>query len=329
MIRLLGVELRRLFSRRLVILAMAGAVAVSALLLLGVWQSSQPMSAEAREQATAAYESQLADWEENGEQMMAQCREDEEREREASGQDVDFRCEDMEPQKEWYFYTAPPLQDSLPGVLTGASYQVLFLAFLVGATFTAAEVSTGSLGNWLTFEPRRTRVYASKLLAAAVGVLPVTAVLLAAVVAGAWGIAGSFGLAEGMTARHWSDTGATALRILALSALVAAVAAALGFLLRHTAAVLGVAVGYVAVVELMLKGFLGRFQPWMVVKNVEGWVERGATYYVNVCTTDANGTACEFTEKSLAYGHSVTYVLALTVLLVLAGALVFRRRDVV
>jgi ABC-2 type transport system permease protein len=235
----------------------------------------------------------------------------------------------MEPQKEWYFYTAPPLQDSLPGVLTGASYQVLFLAFLVGATFTAAEVSTGSLGNWLTFEPRRTRVYASKLLAAAVGVLPVTAVLLAAVVAGTWGIAGSFGLAEGMTARHWSDTGATALRILALAALVAAVAAALGFLLRHTAAVLGVAVGYVVVVELMLQGFLGRFQPWMVVKNVEGWVERGASYYVNVCTTDANGTACEFTEKPLAYGHSVIYVVALTVLLVLAGALVFRRRDVV
>jgi ABC-2 type transport system permease protein len=329
MIRLMRVELRRLFSRRLVVLAMAGAVAVSALLLFGVWQSSQPMSAEARAQASAQYEQARAEWEENGEEMMAQCREDEERESEASGQDVDFRCEDMEPREEWFLFTAPPLQESLPGVLTGASYQVLFLAFLVGATFTAAEVSTGSLSNWLTFEPRRTRVYGSKLLAAAIGVLPVTAVLLAAVVAGAWGIADSFGLADQMTARHWSDTGATALRILALSALVATVAAALGFLLRHTAAVLGVAVGYVVVVELMLQGFLGRFQPWMVVKNIEGWVERGATYYVNACTTDANGTVCEFTEKSLAFGHSVTYVLALAVLLVLAGAVVFRRRDVV
>ena len=329
MMRLFRVELRRLFSRRLVVLATAGAVVVTGMLLFGFWQSTQPMSGAERAQAQTEYERARADWEENGEDHLAQCLADEELERETTGRDVDFGCEDMEPKKEWFLYSAPPLEESLPGVLSGGAYQLLFLAFLVGATFTAAEASTGSLSNWLTFEPRRLRVYGSKLLAAAVGVLPVTAVLLGVVVAGAWAIAGSFGLADGMTARDWSVAAATAGRILALCAVVAAVAAALGFLLRHTAAVLGVAVGWVLVVELMLSGYLERFQPWLVGKNVDGWISRGTTYFVNTCTTDSTGTLCEYTETSLAFGHSAAYLLVLAALLVLTGALVFRRRDVV
>jgi ABC-2 type transport system permease protein len=329
MMRLLRVELRRLFSRRLVVLATAGALVVTGMLLFGVWQSSQPMSGAERAQAQAEYERARADWEQNGEEYMAQCLADEELERETSGRVVDYGCEDMEPKEEWFLHAAPPLEESLPGVLSGGAFQLLFLAFLVGATFTAAEASTGSLSNWLTFEPRRIRVYGSKLLAAAVGILPVTAVLLGLVVAGAWAIAGSFGLAEGMTAQDWSDAAATAGRILALSAVVAAVAAALGFLLRHTAAVLGVAVGYVVVVELMLSGYLERFQPWLVGKNVDGWISHGTTYFVNTCTTDSTGTLCEYTERSLAFGHSAAYLLVLFAALVLAGGLVFRRRDVV
>lgn len=329
MTRLLRVELRRLFSRRLVVLATAGAVVVTGMLLLGFWQSSQPMSSAERAQAQTEYDRARADWEENGEEYLAQCLADQELERDSTGRDADFACQDMEPKEEWFLRPASPLEESLPGVLTGGAFQLLFLALLVGATFTAAEASTGSLGNWLTFEPRRLRVYGAKLLAAAVGVLPVTAVLLGVTVAGAWAVAGSLGLAGGMTSQDWSDAAATAGRILALSAVVAAVAAALGFLLRHTAAVLGVAVGYMVVVELMLAGYLERLQPWLVVKNVDGWISRGTTYYVSTCTTDSTGTLCEYTERALAFGHSAVYLLVLAAVLVLAGALVFRRRDVV
>ncbi|WP_418605370.1 ABC transporter permease subunit [Georgenia sp. SUBG003] len=322
-------ELRRLFSRRLVVLAMAGALAVTGLLLLGVRQSAQPMSDEARAQAQAEYERARADWEENGEEIEAQCRADEELERESTGQDVDFGCESLEPQPEWFLVSAPELQDSLPGTVGAAATLLVFLAFLVGATFTAAEVSTGSLSTWLTFEPRRLRVYVAKLLAAALGVLPAAAVVLVVTVAGAWAVTDRYGLADGMTTRHWSGTGTMVLRILALTALFALVGAALGFLLRHTAAVLGVVVGYVIVVELMLMNYLGELQPWLVVKNVEGWINRGASYFVDVCTTGPTGTTCEFTERSLAFGHSAVYLVTLTAVVVLAGALVLRRRDAV
>ena len=36
-------------------------------------------------------------------------------------------------------------------------------ALVLGAGFAASEFSTGSIGTWLTFEPRRLRVYGSKL----------------------------------------------------------------------------------------------------------------------------------------------------------------------
>lgn len=59
----------------------------------------------------------------------------------------------------------------MPGLVQGSSYVLAFAAFLIGASFVGAEFSSGAIGNWLTFEPRRLRVYGSKLLAAATGLL--------------------------------------------------------------------------------------------------------------------------------------------------------------
>src|SRR5690606_19633602 len=112
MSRLLAVELRRLFSRGLVVLAMVGALTASLLLLLGVWQSSQPMSDAELAQAEQMYEQELEYWEENGEEAVAQCQEDEAREAELTGEAVDFGCDQMAPQREWYIWAAPPLEDS-------------------------------------------------------------------------------------------------------------------------------------------------------------------------------------------------------------------------
>jgi ABC-2 type transport system permease protein len=61
-----------------------------------------------------------------------------------------------------------------------------FLAFLLGASFVAAEFSTGSLGNWLTFQPRRLRVGLSKLAAAAGGGLLVAGAGLGMAALGSW-----------------------------------------------------------------------------------------------------------------------------------------------
>ncbi len=329
MMRLVRVELRRLFSRRLVLLAMVGALAASLLLLLGVWQSSQPMSAEELQFAEEMYTQELANWEENGEEIVAQCREDEAAQAEATGEEVDFECETWgPPQRDWYIWEAPPLEDSFENYLGTHAQLLVFAALLVGATFTAAELTTGSISTWLSFEPRRLRVYGSKLLAAAIGVVPLAVGAIAVTVAGVFLIAQHFDLAAGMRGQEWADVAWMALRSAGLAVVGALAGAALGFLLRHTAAVLGLAVVYL-IGEQMLRSLVPASQPWLLGTNLNGWLLHGGYYYFEDCTTDATGTVCEVTEHALPFGHSALYLLVVVGLVAVLAAVAFRRRDAV
>lgn len=327
MTRLTVVELRRLAARRLVLAAMVASVAVAVLMLVVTWRTVQPMSAGELEQAEIYYQQALDDWTENGEQYLADCQEQEAIEREATGGDVDFGCDQMAPQRDWFIATAPTFAESLPGLLGSLSLLLVLIPLVVGTTSTAAEISTGALSNWLTFEPRRLLVYGSKLLAAAVGVVPVTVLVLGLVIGGAWLINNGQGLTGTMTSAAWTDAAWMSARILALAVIASLVGAALGFLLRHTAAVLGLAVGYGVVVEGIFGSLFAGFTPWLVVKNLEGWVNHGTTYWLNECTTGATGTSCSYVDRELTFGHSATYVLVATALVVVTGAIVFRRRD--
>lgn len=330
MIRLSRVELRRFFSRRLVVVAMVLGVLVTGVMLFAVWQQSQPPSAQELADAERFYQEELQRWEDQGDEQMQECLEAQEQEREVTGDpNISFECQEMgPPEREWFFQTVPPLQQQLPGLLTGVTFLLGFLAFVIGATFVAAEFTTGAISNWLTFAPRRLRVYASKLAGAGLGVVPFAVGLLILLVGGTWIILDARGLAEGITAVQRTAIGWKAARILALTVITSVIAAALGFLVRNTAAVLGVAIGYVIVVELMFRSFLTNSQPWLLSTNLEGWINHGATYYIPTCTTGRGGVMCDLTEKTLSFGHSATYILTLTAVLVVLAAFVFRRRDV-
>lgn len=327
MTRLLTVELHRFLARRLVVLTMLGALLASGLVLLGAWQSSQPMSEQEIAEAEQLYEQELKWWEENGEQIVADCLEAEADEAEATGEDVDFECESSgPPQREWYIWTAPPLEDTFGSYLAAYAQVLMFAGLLVGATFTAAELSTGAMSTWLSFEPRRVRVYGSKVVAAALGVVPLAVAGIGVVVAGVYLIGNHFGLAGGMGAREWGDIAGTAVRSAGLTVVAGLAGAALGILLRHTAAVLGLAVVYL-IGEQMLRALVPSTSPWVLGPNIEGWLLHGTVYYAEECTTDASGTMCDFTEHAITFGHSATYLLVAAVLVVLLGAAVFRTRD--
>lgn len=324
--RLLRVELRRLFARRLVVLAMLGAVVVSLAMLVGVWNSTRPLSDAELAQAQQYYQDELAYWEEYGEEQVADCRAMEAEESDRLGEAIDFGCDDMEPRLEWYTHTASELHESFHFQLAAFGLLPLLAALVVGATFTAAELSTGAVSTWLSFEPRRLRVYASKVLAVAIGIVPVSVVMLGIVVVGTWAIHAQVGLADGMTAGVWTLVIETALRIGALAVLAAVMASALGILFRHSAAVLGVVIGY-GVMETIAGQVVQPLQPWLVSTNLGGWIQGGTTYYVETCTLEAEGMMCEYIDRALPLAHSVVYVLVLVAVVVGIGALVFRRRD--
>lgn len=325
MIRLTKVELRRLFARRLTAIGLLGALLGTGLLLFAVYQDSKPLPADQVASARVEFDRYAKSFPAD----LERCKADEAKQRE-SGEPVVMGCDQMMPPV-WEQWIKPEtvFSEALPSYLLGGSYLLIFVVFLVGAGFIGAEYSSGSIGSWLTFEPRRLRVYTSKLSAAFAGFIPLAVGFVAVLVAGVWVIIDRNGSTAGMTAERWGDFAEAGLRITVLAAVVAALGVVIGGLFRHTAAALGLAMVYLVVVEGMLGQLLTKQQPWLLRLNIDGWINHGTTYYVQKCApVEGGGYGCESVEKHLSFGHSSVYLAVLTVVIMVVGGLVFRRRDV-
>src|SRR5690606_11268964 len=149
-----AVEVRRLTSRRLALVSALGVLGIIAVIVFAMFQSARPVSASELETAREQYEADLEQWENGGRE---QCEADEEREQEIDPS-ADFAC-DQPMVFENYYWEEPTFAEYAPQLLPLLAIPFAFVAFLVGVSFVAAEFSTGAMGNWLTFEPRRTRVY--------------------------------------------------------------------------------------------------------------------------------------------------------------------------
>jgi ABC-2 type transport system permease protein len=328
MIRLTKVELRRLFSRRLTAIAVLGALVITGLLLFAVFEQAKPLGEEEVASLRGQFDQAHKDWVANGAQQVQQCLKMQTDARTADPK-ADLGCNQMEPKWENWGKPQANFAEMMPDGLLAGSYLLAFAGFVVGAGFVAAEFSSGSMGNWLTFEPRRLRVYASKLGAVGLGLLPVAVALLGLLTAGVWLIVGHYASTAGTTAEVWGDLGEMAGRSVALTLAAAVGGAACGVLLRHTAAVLGIAVGYLVIVEGIFRGALQDLQPWLLQVNFNGWLQHGTKYSVQSCTTDAVGSySCQSVQRFLSFGHSAAYLGVLFVFVVGLAALVFRRRDV-
>jgi ABC-2 type transport system permease protein len=328
MIRLTKVELRRLFSRRLTTIALLGALAVTGLMLFGAFTEAKPLSGPELTSQRAQFDQAQKDWAANGAQQVADCK-TQQAEAQKTDPNAVFGCDQMEPNLANWGKPVAKFTQMMPNVLLAGSYLLAFVSFLVGAGFVAAEFSSGSMANWLTFEPRRMRVYVSKLGAAGLGLIPVTVALLGLLTAGTWLIVSNLASTAGTTTKVWGDLALTGGRGVALAVAAAVAGAAMGVLLRHTAAVLGIAVGYLVLVEGVFGQALQGARPWLLQLNFNAWLQHGATYFIQTCKTDAQGNYnCQGVEKVLSFGHGSAYLGVLVVVVVGLAALVFRRRDV-
>ena len=326
--RLLRAELRRFRSRRLVVAALLVAVAGIGLITWGTWQTARPLTGLSLADAQANYDAAVRDWEVNGDDMVASCLEEQERAREVEGDPtLEFGCETMEPQREWYFPEAVTFVDSSQLALGGAASLLAFAALLAGTTGTAADLSSGGTSTWLTFEPRRGRVYASKLSAIGLSLVLPTVVLVAATAGGLLLLYRSGGLDATLTGAQVQDLVAMGGRVLAFVVTAGVLGAALGMLLRHTAAVLGVVIGYLVAVEAILATVWSAAKPWTLITNVQAWIDGPASYYVTTCASTAQGTSCDWVEREVSTTHGAVYLAVVLVVVVTAGLLTFRRRD--
>ena len=336
---LVGIEVRRLWWRRLTKAVLAGVVLFVLAMVYNAYNSSTP---ERLAQQLDDYSIMVEENKRQAEQMKDQlpqmikdCVEQQALERERSDDpSIDFGCSTIGT------FQTPTLEDMgivvpIADTITESAMEPLvsvlgFLVLILMGSFVAAEFTTGSMGNWLTFKPRRVQVAASKLVAAALG-----ATLLAA------GAVALLALGARMVAtlnRPGSDLqlpdpppldeslGQLVLRAVVLVLAAGVLGAALGLLIRHTAAVVGVLLGYVVLVEGFAVHALlqGRLTPFAVVPNAFAFLEKGYPYTAQKCTPEG----CTFAEQTVSYTHGWVYLLVLAVIAVVVSVASFRRRDV-
>jgi ABC-2 type transport system permease protein len=328
MIRLTKVELRRLTARRLTAIGVAGLFLITVLLLAATWFDARPQSRAEQQNAQRQYELAHKDWVDHAADLNKAC-ETEWKAQPDPKPKLEELCSYPEPKPAEFGKPKTVFAEIMPTVLQGSSYLLAFAAFLVGASFLGAEYSSGAIGNWLTFEPRRLRVYGSKLAAAATGFVPIAAVVLAVVLFGTYLILDRLGNTASTTGKVWGDLAATGGRAVVTTAVAAALGCVVGLLLRHTAAAIGVVMGYLVLAEGVFAAFLQKAQPWLVKLNFDAFVRHGARYYANQCETGADGSYhCEYVEKTLSFEHGAWYLAILAVVVIGLGGWVFHRRDI-
>lgn len=323
--RLLSVELRRLGARIAIVVVMIVGLAGTALLGLAAYSSAQPMTEQQISEAQRFYEMERENWEENGEQMVADCLDAQEAEAEASGDDsLDYGCHDMEPSLDWYMWEPPRFADFASAGLSSGMLILGLVTLLVGVTFVAAEFASGSMGMWLTFVPRRGRVFISKTTAAAIAGLAfgvVWSTLFLGVTATGYALAGS-DVAITAPLIH------TLLKVAVTGLAATVVGTGLAFVVRHTAAALGIALGYLIGVDQILLGLVPGGERWTLLNNVTAWTNGSSLYYDEECTVDASGTMCDYVEHTIGQTQGGLVLLGVVVVVTVIAVATFRRRDV-
>ena len=126
---------------------------------------------------------------------------------------------------------------------------------------------------------------------------------------------------------------ATAARGLLVAVALAAVGFCVGLLTRHTAAAIGVLLGYLFV-WFVRNVFLGeqawsqRLTPLAPEANIAAIVHKVSVYEVPVRTLTTDGLNVDFVEHTVSLTHGLLYWAVLLLVVVGATWLVFRRRDV-
>lgn len=313
---LLRAELLRLRSRRLALVSALVLLATVALFQLVVNASVTPPTGPEVTAAQRDYQEARQDWETNHQQYEQGCR------------DQGLSAEDC-------VLPAPVESEFVPEAASFATMGdagvylvgifVMLAGYLLGASFLGAEISTGSIANWLSFVPRRGAVLAAKLVVLAVVTAVAAAVLLALTLA----VTALLVRLHGGGVSGVGPLVAMGGRAVVLCAVAAVLGACLALLTRHTVAAVGIVLGYlvlsvVLTVLMFTVPAISELPPWLPQSNLTAFLRYGTSYEV----IEPFGATEESVQRTISFTHAALYWAGLTVAVVAASYFVFRRRDV-
>lgn len=321
--RSLLVELDRIRSRRAIVLIVLAAALLAGLLAGSAAWDSRPVSALEQARAEAQAQAQASD--RRVQEDLADCEADPEA---YFGPGADPAvCEQFLVLAPRDFLPRQPLDLDSVRQSAGLGVVLLVTALLImaGATFAGSDWSTGSMGNQLLFQPRRTRVWAAKLVAVTLFGL----VSAGAVIGGFWAFLTLLADARGLpvSAEVLGEIRWLVARGTLLGAAATAGGYALTMLVRSTVATVGVLFAY-AVAGEALVGTLPVERPtqWSLSNNVFAWVKDGTRVFDPDVVCRVGARSCD-PNYVLGIGHGAAYLGALLLLAVAVSWVSFRGRD--
>lgn len=208
--------------------------------------------------------------------------------------------------------------EMLPNAIEGVGLAMLFVAFVLGASFVGAEFNVGSLTTQLLFEPRRWRVHGAKAAAVGLGAALLswaTSALLAGTM-----YAGSSvnGVVEGIDAGWWADRAGDASRIAAVVGLGAVLAYSATLVMKRSSAGIIAFVAQFPLLPVLSPtsepfGFVSHYAPLRALLAV---------------VADPAGDHAVFDAGIRTMAGGVTLSLAWTAAAVLVAGAVFSRAEV-
>ena len=141
-------------------------------------------------------------------------------------------------------------------IIGGVSFVFLLMALLGGASFVGAEYKAGTITTLLTWEPRRTRVIGAKLVAAGVvaGALAPAAIVR--------------GTTEGADDEFYRSLAGFLLRGALITGGCAVLGGSIATVGKNTTAALGFVLGYIVIVEQILRGLRPGWNAWYLAENL-------------------------------------------------------------
>lgn len=320
---LIRVELTRYRSRRMILLLLALAALLSALVAFqSAWETRPATEAEiATARANADMEARQAGVEAD----IAQCVRDT-----AKGTPEAFaeqQCRDMfSPDDTTYLPRSTlNLAGTLQGNGIGIALLVVALLLVAASIFAGGDWASGAIRNQLLFEPRRSRVWAAKVLAVALASGLAALVILGGFWLALYLVAVDRGVPHGSAVM--ADVGWHLLRTVALAMAASAGAFALTTFFRHSVATLAVLFTYSIGGEILTYLLpVDGVARWSLGTNVFGWLEK-YLQYVDPTATCVRVGNCTGPEH-VSHLQSGSYLLVLLVVALAASWWSFRRRDV-
>ncbi|RLV49113.1 hypothetical protein D9V37_11125 [Nocardioides mangrovicus] len=315
--RLVGVELARFRSSRVVLAVLVVAVVAAGLFAFRTAYDSRPFSraevATARAQASMAAEAKRGD--------VKECLADPATMLGPGATASDCRA-DLVPQTT-DFLTRAPLRLRVVMQNNGLHLAVLVLVLLVvaGAAFAGSDWASRSLRNQLLAESRRTRVWLAKAAAVSLGSLVIAALALAVF----WVPLRIIAAERGLSVTAGSLVVWHIVRTLVLAAVAPVGAYALAMLFRSTVGAVGLVFGVSLAAEVLLGPLPVRGTGWLTPShNVFAWL-LGSTHYFDA-SLRCGGPDCKIRVLDMWPAGAVLAVVT-AVVMALSWA-DFRRRDV-